>query len=346
MWLIPNFMMGNAKQDLLTRLETDDTKGKPNSRRYGWIVTYDEVVNYLLTSCATEQNILRANAENTRLTQRIDQLPANFVSYIFNRSRSCGLVYDKHDIFHNFIEGINEKIYNLTRRHFRSNPTTTFENLPWYARDIDHKSDGSRYIDNDREWTPRSQRQRQDNAQSSEQSGGCRGYITTSLYAIPDDNRFRPNENVPSSPPDNRSAGLRGNKRRRDTFNDPPDDGKTSYSQLIDNRPAWVTARDRTSSGGLRPDDTQRFDSSMDTGPIWCFCFAPSSEQVNSQCQLIQNNRDDIIALRNKNYRRVLQAGLLQKYRSSRSRSNQTQPPTPKFIFIVSILALRYFRMD
>lgn len=111
---------------------------------YGYvrIKTYDETINYLLETYATEGNIWRSHNGLITLRERPNQDPLALARVILPKSCRCRLLYGEKAITRVLIEGMKDAIRNQTRRFSAMNPGMTFDNMALYASDVDARTDG------------------------------------------------------------------------------------------------------------------------------------------------------------------------------------------------------------
>ena len=144
-YLITSFMSGNPQQDLKSRLELRSGPFRGSRSRLTKLSTYCQVINYLLGAYADNQIISRSHNDIIRMQQLPDQSPVRFKDELWKKMARCGPVYSQETMTHYFVEGLNENIRNLVRQKHLEQPDITLARLSEYARDLDHRSDGSPY---------------------------------------------------------------------------------------------------------------------------------------------------------------------------------------------------------
>lgn len=103
--------------------------------------SYDETINYLLETYATEDNIWCAQNELTHLKERTNDDFHAFDRVIFFESCLCRLLYDQTLITHIGIEKMKETILNQTRIFHEMYPEMTFDNITIFTRNFDATCD-------------------------------------------------------------------------------------------------------------------------------------------------------------------------------------------------------------
>ena len=310
--LLPQFMTGAPKQDMLQKVETY-SKGH---RQSGRLTSYCQAVNYLLETYADNQTISRAHAEIIRLQQKEDQSPLRFRDHLFARASRCGKVYDQEALIHIFIEGCHESIRNLVRQKHADARRITLTKLAEYARDVDNKTSEPKTAsegNNERQNRSRRNRVGRDGSQSTRTESS---YQTTPLYSVDQSRTGSPTDNGNGNGPTaiqrpNRTQGPQRPWKPRVTFGD----ARTSNG----NSPNTQQWNNLAASKGLIPTQerqTQPYDpatstAGMDSGLTCRICSAPATHHATSNCPHVTTNRDQFIAIRNSNYRESVRQGLI-----------------------------------
>lgn len=151
MFLLPHFMQGSSKQDLLHSTEGGSNDGIDDEESSnGALRSYDEVVNYLLQTYTNDGITAATDAASITLKQRENQSPLAFKDVIFAKTAPCGRLYGQAERIHRFMQGLNDDVQNKVRYYFREHPCSTLYKLSRYAHNYDRKTDGSLYTHDDR----------------------------------------------------------------------------------------------------------------------------------------------------------------------------------------------------
>ena len=267
MFLFAQFMTGNARRDIMARVE--HSRDKIKRERGGSLKSYDQIVNYLLETYATENVTSAAHAEITRLAQRADQSPTHFADVVWKKATRCGRVYDQMDQIHIFKAGVKSKIRAAVRRHYTENPGITLMNLARYAMEVDTRPDGTYYAEEKRP-TPGTGRGKKDGKNQPTPTPRPAAAQATPLFSI-------------------QPGGNNGTNATRGNFGTTP--------------PAVTTPPQRSQTQQQQtPSGADLDTTSMDRGLLCRICNAPSSNHVTSQCPVISPIKNDFIRLRNQNW--------------------------------------------
>lgn len=293
-FLFVHFMDDNPKEDLKSRVKSM----KRRKNVFSHLLSYCEIVNYLLETYADDQTISRAHTEVIRLQQLRGQNPMKFRNHIWGRALRCGCVYSQRALIYVFIEGCNSRIRNLVRRYHSDNPDITLTKLEEAARDFDIQTGGQfTYDDSDA-----NRRRRKKNRDTPHQTLSAQA---TPLLASDASHSSMTSQPVRPTPPP-RAHHVTAPQVNviapapQVTFAQTP---QSVHPRTPQQRPPPAPPLDMLGTAG------------MDSVPVCRICYAPVTMHVTSECPVVASaaSKEDFIRTRNTNYQNAVKAGLFNR---------------------------------
>ena len=124
MWLIVRFMSGPAHHALNARLAP-----AIQAASAGKLTTYCQVIQYLLQTYASDEEIARVDAEVKRFVQQPNQSAHKYALALYDKTSRCGPVYTEEDIISLFVEGLHESIRGHVRAYWSESRTSDIYKL-------------------------------------------------------------------------------------------------------------------------------------------------------------------------------------------------------------------------
>lgn len=138
MWLFQYFIKEPAKAPLMHRVCLTDK----DSQQKGKLTTYCQVVNYLLVTYATDDEIAKAEAGIMQFKKPERMSATLFSELLWEKALRCGRVYNDARLKALFIEGLHTSIRLSMRLYWAANKDATLHDLARHATSLSKFQEG------------------------------------------------------------------------------------------------------------------------------------------------------------------------------------------------------------
>ena len=147
-WCFQYFLTGSARHLVASRLvgRTMAT----DADQEDMLSTYDEVVNFLLHTYATEEEMIEAAEDVEHCIQSSNQNEQQYADALWEKALRCGTVYSSNRLKGYFVRGLLEAIRSQVRHHLTRNPDAPFQELLSLAKSLGYGYRAAKRLHRDR----------------------------------------------------------------------------------------------------------------------------------------------------------------------------------------------------